>query len=195
MIFDDKGLPRDTGATDFMDSSRLAGMVRLFDDKSKIPIDLYVRTNMRETKKYVRYPFVENPYDFSRDQTLCLVAGLYKAGFSFLVNKDYVTGKDIFMPSHMGHLNRCAKKPVNLLQKAWLWIDVLYSTFVKPVNEPNQILAMMYIAYLQGEKSYLKFWLKHNTKWKQSIKDYWELSFRDEKELSALIIAKLEQIK
>lgn len=189
MIFDSTGLPRDTGATDWMDSSRLAGIVRLFEVKSKIPIDLYVKD-----KKYVRYPFTENPYDFSRDQTLCLVAGLYKAGFSFLVDENYVTGKDIFMPSHTGHMRRCAKQKPTLLQKAWLWADVTYSAFVKPMNEPNQILSMTYVAYLQGETSYLKFWLKHNKTWQESITEYWN-GWRDEKDLSQLMIDTLTKIK
>lgn len=209
MIFDNKGLPRDTGASDWMDSSRLAGMVRLFDDKSKIPIDLYVvgdtqilesgikitRTvNGAPTKKYVRYPFVENPYDFSRDQALCLVAGLYKAGFSFLVRKDYVNGKDIFMPSHMGHIRRCAKQKPNLLQKTWLWLDVFWNVYKNPMSEPNQLLSMIYVAHLQGEKSYLKFWLKHNKQWQESITEYWS-GWRGETELAKLMIDTLTKSK
>ena len=186
-IYDNYGLPRDIGATDWMDSSRLAGMMVLFGHYN-IPISRYFDYYK---KIYLRYPYEPNPYDFSRDQALCLVAGLWNKEHYDIVHKKFVTGRDIFTPSHMGHFKRCANKKPNLLQKAWLWLDVLYSTHLKPLSEPNQIIAMMYVAYLQDDKSYLKYWLKNNKDWKKSITFYW-CGWRSEPELANRMISVLE---
>jgi hypothetical protein len=62
------------------------------------------------------------------------------------------------------------------------------------MSEPNQLLSMIYVAHLQGEKSYLKFWLKHNKQWREAIREYWD-GWREEKELSKLIIDTLTKTK
>jgi len=192
MLFDEIGLPYEPQASDKQDSSRLAGIMALFDWPQEFKIEKYVISESGKLK-YARHP-LERRYDFSRDQALCLVAGLYKHYWAQYVSLNAVDGKDIFLPSHRGHFKRCALGWPSLIEKAWLWLDVLYHAHVKPLSEPNQILSMMYVAYFQSEKHYLKYWLKHNKQWRQSILDYWALSYRQEVELANHMIKKLENI-
>lgn len=189
MIFDELSLPRDTGASDKQDSARLAGVMTVFEWPQPIQIGQYlsvktVYSTANETrnvteKKYVRHP-LERIYDFSRDQALCLMAGLKKAGLSILVDKKYVDGKDLFSPSHMGHVRICQGLKPRWYQNAWLWFDVIYSAKVKPLAEPNQLLCMLLV---HPDTKYIKFWLKQNKKWEQAIRDYWS-GWRGEKELA-----------
>ncbi len=189
MIFDKLGLPFDNGASDKEDSSRLAGLLVVFNYPAPqpIPIYKYVLTNDVGLRYYIRHPD-GSQYDFSRDQAICLMAGLHIAGRPDLVDKDYITGKDIFSPSQMGHIARCQGKKPTWLQENFLWVDVLFSCYVKPKDESNQLLCMLAIADIK----YLKFWLKHNKYWRESVSLYWAESYRNEKELSDFIISRLE---
>lgn len=187
MIFDELSLPSDTGSTDKQDSARLAGLMTVFEWPQQVDLHNYVKIY---ALRYVRHP-LENKYNFSRDQSICLFAGLKVQGHSHLVHKEFIDGKDIFMPSHNGHIKRCQGKEANWLEDLWLWVDVLWGCYVKPLQESNQLLCMMMIA----DKKYLKFWLKHNKKWRDSINLYWRDSFRNEPELAAHIINKLETFK
>ena len=192
MLFDEIGLPYEPQASDKQDSSRLAGMMALFDWPQDFDMSKYVIKENGITV-YCRHP-LERRYDFSRDQALCLVAGIYKQNRNKLVKLEYVDGKDLFLPSHRGHFRRCALGWPNLIEKAWLWLDVLYHAHIKPLSEPNQILSMMYVAYFQGEREYLRYWLKHNKQWRESILYYWALSYRKEVELADHMIKELETI-
>lgn len=166
MMFDDLGLPKEFGASDLQDSARLAGIVTVFDF-AKVDLRNYV-IYVAGRPKYCRHPS-EIKYDFSRDQAICLMAGLGVQRLYGLVDQDLVDGKDIFSPAHKGHIARCKGEKASWFQDAWLWIDVTYSAFVKPLEEPNQLLCMLMLA----PEKFLKFWLKHNKKWEQAIKDYW----------------------
>lgn len=179
MIFDSLGLPRDNGATDWQDSARLAGLCVLFGFKD-IPLEKYIKGG-----KYVRHPS-EYKYDFSRDQAICLMAGLYAQGRHDLVSLKRVKGWDIFLPSQRGHERRCKGLKSTWLQDKWLWCDVWYSAKFKPLEESNQLIAMLKVA----DAKYLKWWLKNNKQWKKSITDYWT-GWRDEKELCEKIITVL----
>lgn len=183
MIFDQLGLPKDTGASDLQDSARLAGIMITFNYPA--PIDLFKYVDVDDSR-YVRHP-KEYIYDFSRDQALCLMAGLATRKLYFLVNRNYVSGKDIFSPSHWGHVKRCQGSKANFFQDAWLWVDVLYSCHVKPMSEPNQILCMLKIA----PKKFLLYWLKNNKVWREAIREYW-CGWRGETELAEHMIKNLE---
>lgn len=195
MIFDELGLPRDSGATDLQDSARLAGLAVVFNfDLAKnrnIPIEKYVVTiPTLASTHYVRHP-LEHKYDFSRDQAICLMAGLHRVSLYRLVDKKYIDGKDIFSPSHRGHIKRCQGRKPNLLEEHWLWLDVLWSCFYQPMGEPNQLLCMLMIA----DPKYLKFWLKYNKHWRAAIKEYWceaAGEWRGERELAEHMISVLE---
>lgn len=195
MIFDNLGLPKDMGASDLQDSARLAGLAVVFGfdltQNKRIPLEKYVM-NIPAVglTHYVRHP-LEHKYDFSRDQAICLIAGLGAQGKKDLVNKSYIDGKDIFSPSHRGHIKRCQGKKPNLLEEHWLWLDVLYSCFYQPMGEPNQLLCMLMLA----DPKYLKFWLKYNKHWRAAIKEYWceaAGEWRGERELASHMIAILE---
>lgn len=57
-----------------------------------------------------------------------------------------------------------------MFQNLWLWLDVLWSCFIAPMDEPNQLLAMMMI---HPNPVYLQFWVAHNSKWEAAIREYW----------------------
>jgi hypothetical protein len=183
MDFDGLGLPKDKGATDRQDSARLAGIMTVFEWPQVVSCSKYF-----DGFKYVRHP--EEPgYDFSRDQSICLMAGLSKQQFYYIIDKKYVDGKDIFSPSHMGHIARCKGDKATFAQNSWLWMDIYWSCFVKPMGEPNQLLCMMMMA----DPKYLNFWCKNNKKWKESIREYWS-GWRGEPELAEHMILKIEII-
>jgi hypothetical protein len=174
MIFDELGLPKDEGSSDLQDSARLAGLAVVFGfdlaQNKNIPIEKYVVTiPALGSTHYVRHP-LEYKYDFSRDQAICLMAGLHKAGMYRLVDKKYIDGKDIFSPSHNGHVRICQGKKPRFYQSAWLMLDILYSVIFTPRDEPNQLLCMLMV---HPNKFYLKFWLKHNKHWPEAILLYW----------------------
>jgi hypothetical protein len=191
MIFDKLGLPKETGASDLQDSSRLAGIMETFGYRpnGSIPLEKYVIVENDKTV-YCRHP-LERRYNFSRDQTLCLVAGLASQGKYDLVNLDYVDGKDIFSPSHRGHIARCQGRKATFLQDAWLWLNVVYAANFKILEEPNKILCMLMLA----DKKFLKYYLRTNKQWRQAILNYWaenDGAWRGERELALHMIAVLE---
>jgi hypothetical protein len=186
MIFDELGFPRDTGATDMNDSARLAGIMTVFGYPHKVYMSRYV-VETTKGRVYKRHP-VNSDYDMSRDQSIPLVAGLRVQGYFHLVSRKYVDGRDIFSPSHYGHVRICRGLRPRFYQSWWLWLDVLWSCFVKPMAEPNQLLCMLMVT----DKKYLRFWVKHNKQWKESITEYWN-GWRGEPELSSHMIKVIEE--
>lgn len=186
MIFDEMGLPKDSGATDFNDSARIAGIIALF----QYPTDryLWLTEYINDAGKYIRHP-KEYKYNFSRDQAVCLMAGLWFNGLSYLVDKKAITGKDILSPSVMGHIRRCQGKKANWFQNLWLKLDIYYNAYIDPLSEPNQLICMLMVA----GPEYVKLWTKLNTKWRQAITDYW-CGWRGESNLAAHMINRIERI-
>lgn len=185
MIFDSLGLPKDNGASDLQDSARLAGILTVFEWPRVVAVSRYFD---QEKRIFVRHPN-ERIYDFSRDQAICLMAGFYKRRLD--VDRAWVDGKDIFSPSHMGHVRICQGLAPRFHQKMWLWLDVLYSCFYQPMGEPNQLLCILMVA----DKKYLKFWLKYNKHWRDAIREYWcegAGEWRKEPELAEHMIKVLE---
>jgi hypothetical protein len=184
MKFDSLNLPQENGASDLQDSARLAGIMAVFNyyPNGKFDLSLYLKNG-----KYVRHPS-EYKYTFSRHQTLCFVAGLFVQGWRDLVDLKYVDGKDLFMPSHRGHIEICKGDTANWFQNLWTWVDVLMAAHFKKMDEPNQILCRM---MLNPDKTHLKYWLKNNDKWRESILEYW-CGWRNEPELAEHMIKKLE---
>lgn len=186
MIFDEMGLPRDNGSTDWQDSARLAGIMVLFQYPTNKDLDLSEYVD--DTGKYIRHP-KEYKYNFSRDQAVCLMAGLWIDGATYLVDKNAITGKDFLSPSVMGHIRRCQNKKANWFQNLWLKLDIYYNAYVDPLSEPNQLLCMLMVA----GPEYVKLWTKLNTKWQQAITYYWS-GWRGESGLAVHMINKIEGI-
>lgn len=188
MIFDALGLPREYGASDLQDSARLAGIMTVFGHPEKVNCARYVIPDEKREYKYVRHPN-EVKYDFSRDQAICLMAGLFTSGYQHLVNRKYVDGKDWFSPSHNGHVRTCRGLKPRWYQKLWLWFDVLWSCYISPKDEANQLLCMLMVT----DKKYLRFWLEHNPYWVSAIYTYWN-GWRGESILAGRIVKKLKEV-
>lgn len=190
MLFDSLGLPKDNGAGDLQDSARLAGLLTTFEWPRNIDLTRYVLTSV-SPNKYTRHP-LEIKYDFSRDQTICLVAGLYFQKRINFVSKKFVDGRDFFSPSQSGHIRACQGYKYKWYQSLWLWLDVFWSAYIQPTYEPNQLLCMLIVAEKSQSTNHLKVWLKINKKWEQAIKDYW-CGWRKEPELAEHMIAFLKK--
>jgi hypothetical protein len=203
MIFDKYGLVKDNGASDWADSARLAGIMALLGHESAPICGKYFVGG-----KPVRHPYAtqypENePRCMSRDQLVCLMAGLYNqqdyfnrwkmAGKWFAPNNMNEQTKkwkvpDIFTPSVRNHFKLCANKEGSWLGYMWLRLDIWYNAKFTPLREPNQLLAMCVVA---GPK-YVRLY-KASCDWKKAIRLYWAESYRDEKEFAEFLIAKLER--
>lgn len=179
MIIDELGLPRDTGATDLQDSARLAGISTAF---GHVNFDC---TKYVVNGKYVRHPN-EAIYDFSRDQAICLMAGLHAMGRSDLVNESYITGKDVLSPSVKGFIARCQGKKATLFQDLFLIIDIMWASYVKPRHELNQLLCMLQLA----PSKYLKLLKSHHPSIEENVVNYWA-GWRDEPALASSILQKV----
>lgn len=217
MLFDGLGLPKDTGATDKMDSARLAGLMVAINYKSSgINLDLYTKYGENGVLVATRHPeeVPSNNYkNFTRDQLIPLAAGLKIQGKSGTARKLYhaaidrgyrgqnteadvdgsvkkfPNGADIFTPSHMNHLRMCADEGSSLIGRLWLKLDILFNAKFYPMSEPNQLICMMLIA----GPEYVKMWTKLNSKWKDAIREYWS-GWRQEPELAEELIAHLNSI-
>jgi hypothetical protein len=178
--------PKINGASDLEDSSHLAGILAIMEHPEAVECSKYVFA--QEPKPiYKRHP--DSKYDFSRDQFILLAAGLIKQGHWELVNINYINGKDILPPSVRGMVRIAQGKTPHWFQKLWLKGEIYWHSYLQPLEEPFQIIALCSV---YGDE-YLKLWTKHNTKWQWSIKRYLsELdgAWRNEKELAEFVIQK-----
>jgi hypothetical protein len=212
MIFDSNGFPRDNGATDFMDSARLAGLMKLFN----YPCDQTNLAAYQSSGVCYRYPLLDaanpasnNPWNVTRDQIICLTAGLYAIGrydLNLLIynhvkvagyraqnleadvrgsKKPWYNGADLMSPADMAHLRLCANLKPNLLGLLWLRLEII-GFKLRPAVEPNQLLAKCVVA---GPK-YVSQLLSGN-KVLKALRTYWA-GWRDEVGLAEHIISKLE---
>lgn len=83
MILDKTGLPRDNGATDFMDSARLVGLLATVNADNQVSAQSLGRYTIDGIA--FRYPDLDsanqasnNPLNVTRDQIICLAAGFAK---------------------------------------------------------------------------------------------------------------------
>lgn len=182
MIFDENGFPRDTGASDFQDSSRLAGIMATFDYPNTPDLQRYIVSG-----QYRRHP-TEKRYSMSRDQTICLFSGYKAQQLGNLVDRDYATEGDLVSPSVRNHFIRCAGGEGGWLGDQWLYLDIAWNAWVKPMEEPNQLICILWNA----DDKYLQLWVKMNPKWRQAINLYW-CGWRKEPELAAHMISKIER--
>lgn len=216
MIYDDYGFPKDNGANDYMDSARLNGICAIFEfwrhNGTKYPINCirYIGYNSDAVVVAVRHPAEapsNNWRNFTRDQLICLAAGLYKHGHTGTVNKlrmaainrfyraqnteadvvgsvkKFPNGADLLTPSVMGHLKRCSGLKANWFQDTWLKMDIIYHGKFAALDEPNQILCMCIVA----GHGYVQMYKKYNPRWKDGIRLYW-CGWRNEPDLAEWMI-------
>ena len=196
MRFDDVyKLPRPNGATDYNDSSHLAGMLAVTNHPEQVPCEKYVVARIvdRDTAiaNYTRHP-LESRYDFSRDQATMLMAGLIAQGYNDFVNLSFITGRDLLPPSVRGMVRIAQGKRPYFYQSIWLKLEIYWHSYFQPLEESNQIIALCSV---YGDE-YLKLWTKHNKLWKWSVRRYWgalDCEWRDEKELGEHIVSYVER--
>lgn len=189
------GYPVENGASDAQDSARLIGILAVFGYPiDKIKYCDYM--NFLGDSFYLRHPKEGNlpGHKYSRDQLICYVAGLKVLNLDYLSLSYYKPENgDWLSPSHKNHLIICAGFEPTLIGNLWLWLDVLWSCFIDPIAESNQLICMM---KTHPSKAYLKFWCKWNKKWANSIRNYWsenEGAWRGEPELAELMIKTIEE--
>lgn len=205
MIIDEYGLPKDTGATDKMDSARLAGIMSMIGHPSAPDLSKYIIGDQA-----VRHPHEEpanNPNNFTRDQLMCLVAGLHAQGRTDIckslylaakkrgykaqnseydypgTTKKFPNGRDILSPSNMLALRIAAGEKGFALGHIWVVIDILFNAIFTPTREPNQLICQLYVI----SKKYLKLYKFLTPKWKLAITEYWG-GWRGEPELADQMI-------
>lgn len=189
MIYDEYGLPRDNGADDFQDSARLAGLATIFNYENKIELAYYTIKFLNYTK-YFRHP-KEFKYTFSRDQMICLFAGFKFQDRMNLVDPNYrPENHDFLSPSDKNHIKICAGLKPSRFGFFWLYLEIFFHAFVKPLSESNQLISKLMVI---DDKKYLKLWMKLNKDWRHSILFYW-CGWRGEKELAEKMIKTLESV-
>jgi hypothetical protein len=183
MRFDEYGLPIEESATDRQDSARLAGLLVTFEWPQKIDLGLYLKSLSDDggdtySFYYVRHP-AEYRYDLSRDQYVCLISGYYKQGYTNLVAREFVNGKDFMSPTIAGHEQRCKGFKSTLWQDAWLVADILAyaAECLIEIDEPNQLLCIVETA----GRNWLRFFCAI-TPWKKALRKYW-IETRDKPEV------------
>lgn len=128
---------------------------------------------------FLRHPIEGNINKYSRDQLICFVAGFYKVfkqtGYKSTILRYAALvyrpeNGDIITPSQRNHLKICAELPRSWLGDMWFWFDVYWHCYISPLSEPNQLICMM---LTHPNKSYLKYWVSHNSSWLKSIRYYW----------------------
>lgn len=179
MIWKD-GYPKPNGASDFEDSSHLAGMMAVTEHKDAPDLRQYLAYTTRGFI-YERNPWTK--IDFSRDQYIMLACGYIKQHNPEYVNRAYITGKDFIPPSVRG----IEELKPTLLQRLWFKAEILFHAYCNPMGEPCQIIALA----LTYGKEYVDLWKRHNEKWRESIREYWS-GWRGEPEFAEHIINYLE---
>ena len=207
--------PRDNGATTWGDSARLAGLMALVDYPGTPPLEDYVVYHngewlgVRVPVEDPTSPGANNPYNFTRDQTLPLMAGLHKQGKIDAAKKLYealkrrnfrgqnvevwdwgskktglFSGPDIYSPSARLAVTMAAGVKPSLLLKvfglAFLALDVLWASMMKDDFEINQTMAA---AYSIGKLH----WIKRIKNYEAKIRNYW-CGWRNEPELAEKLI-------
>lgn len=205
--------PDDPLYLDGGDSARVTGLLSMCGSVR----DQFIITNfVKHPGNGVRHPFQDlnnnnNPNNFTRDQLICLMAGLstsfINSIFAETVVKSYAKrlflgqnthdqennkkpwykGRDILHPGYIGFLIQAAQMRsfYFILPFTWLFIllELLFSVFITPWRESNQTIALLNVS----GKWFLKLYTKLHPDWKKPIIDYWS-GWRDQKEIAEIII-------
>lgn len=191
------GLPVDTGAGDTRDSARLAGVMAVAGMSNAPDCTKYLVEYLPGKFLGVRHPNPD-PADeiasswryFSRDQMICLVAGLKAQGrgaealgmYNYLKEngnhaQNYIEddgskkrfGGDYCLPHVVGAVAIAAgvQKELTIFQKAFMVIDLIGNAVFSPMREQNQLICL---AYLTG---YLNLYKHLTPSFKAANIKYW----------------------
>lgn len=215
MIFDKYGLPRDNGASDSMDSCRLAAMMAVIGHPKAPNMLSYVTLGLWEG---VRHPFespANNPLNFTRDQLIPLVVGLHALRSKGIAldwlyrdakargwraqnvekdllgsNKTWPDGADWLSPFNRLVMAKAANIPGHeAIGRAWAVMDVLFNAVFTPTRESNQLLCSL---HMLGPK-WVRFYKRVTPKWKTALREYWG-GWRGEAEFGEQIVTFFDQI-
>lgn len=199
------------------DSSCRTGLMAMCDssiDKDLLPLFYLQKVNKLVRHPY-QYPYYL-PNNFSRDQLLPMIAGLSTAGYHEIVRNIFFDhakryflcqndesylypgkkkilpdGRDILAPDHIWHLIVCGRiwylYWFGLIGYPWQMLSILWSAFVMPENEQNQLFCMVNSSGLL--KLYIKIYGLEN--FKKNMYDYFG-GWRDQKEIAYFVCAYVE---
>jgi hypothetical protein len=180
------------GVLDGGDSDNRTGIMALCGS----PLDIRLVPVFLSAKGLVRHPFQEkwNKAELtSRDQLIPFAAGLtsskeYK--FKAIELQKRYSGlfinKDLIAPDVSGHLKRCAGINSSIVENIFLIFAILWSCFISPKEEQNQIICMVIVA----GGFYKKLYKKIHPDILGSLKEYWN-GWRDQPEISESLFRKL----
>lgn len=206
MIIDKYGLPRDNNATDAADSARLAGIMALIGHPLAPSLGdyfVFYQGKIAPVRHPIENKFPENdPRTMSRDQLVCLAAGLWaqkkhnladeirKSCRFFAPNTLNEETKTWKIPDPIGfavraHFKMCADPNYQLsrFEKNMLRLEITGSVF-EPWSEQNQIMCMCIVA---GHE-FVWYYKQANPFWAESIRHYWIRSHRADPDLATLFI-------
>jgi len=209
-----KEFPKDVGATDMMDSARLAGLIKVFNYPAPVDISKYVTEQLVAVRSPVTsHDAIDdrevNPNNVTFDQLIPLIAGLEASakyfGSYFLctkirdrgwraqnveadasgTEKPWYNGADIASPVHREYINNLLDGRKNTF---WLRIAILFHAYITPISEPHQLICMI----ATTDVSLFKMWTEHNKKWRDSLRYYWG-GWRGMKSFGEHIIKEIEK--
>jgi len=217
--------PNDPAYLEGGDSARVTGIMALCGsnmDKALLPVFVIYPEGYG-----VRHPFQQlikdesgqtiqlnnnDPGSFTRDQALCLMAGLWSApeyneNFTNLFfwshakrlffgqntldqegnKKPWYKSRDPMHPGQIGFMIQAAriKWLYPILPICWLFtiLEILVNVYITPNRESNQLLCTLVVT----GKWALKLYTKLHPNWKMPIIEYWS-GWRDQKEIGDLFI-------
>lgn len=152
----------------------------------------------------VRHPYqpVWNEYrEMSRDQLVCAAAGMNKRQAETVRKRHWLfINKDFLAPDVKLHLAICAdhwsKHTWGIIGYPWLILSILWSCYVTPNHELNQIMCMC----IRAGRTYVKLLCKLHPNWILNINEYWGTyswahgHWRDQKEIAAALISRVESM-
>lgn len=194
--------PKPRGATDYMDSAHLIGMM-IFAGRN---VSLEILRRYHIGGGYlVRCPEnvgsslqPNNTKNFTRDQLIALLSAFrikhqYGTVHKVIRNigwrlwntekdavgttKKFPDGPDILDPSHFGYLRILNGKNPLFFQSFWMLAKIFFNGKFTPLKEPNNIIVMSY------HYGYIEFLKKMNPKLREAIHGYWS-GWRNEPELA-----------
>ena len=136
-------------------------------------VSQYWKTN----GEIVRHPYqpVWNEYkEMSRDQLVCAVAGMFKKQAETVRKRHwFLINKDLLAPDVKLHLALCAdhwsKYAWGIIGYPWLILSILWSCYVTPNHELNQIICQC----VKAGRPFLKLLCKLHPNWIKNLNDYW----------------------
>jgi hypothetical protein len=225
IVYDKYGLivqhdPQDVKYKDGGDTCRSEGLMALAGDyRSSFDLPLFVD----EAGLGRRHPFQQqnnndDPRNFTRDQMLCLMAGLWAnmpqhkiakrlfwshaKRLFFCQNthdqkgnkKPWYRGRDPLFLHHIGFMIKAARvKPLYWfvpLTYPFMLIELLVNVYITPNREPNQLLAMLSTL----GTGWLKLYCRLHPDWKKPLTTYWgnDTTFRYQAEIGNKLVTYIE---